>query len=183
MRGLLFTEFMDFLEQRFDDVTVDKALEEANPASRGAYTTVDNYPAAELYRILACVASAQLVDADTLLVEYGRHLFKVFLRDHAAYFATIDGTITLMERVQDHIHVEVKKLHPDAKPPRFEVTGDQDTGWTVHYYSHRPLHAVAHGLMQAARTHFSEDIDIVRDVADGAQDLQAVFRLLEYRPG
>jgi hypothetical protein len=178
MRGLLFTEFLEFVEQRFGPARVEAALDAVEAEHGGAYTAIDNYPARELYELLANVAQAEQADPDALLVEYGRYLFDVFLEGHPDYFGALTSTAQLMERVEDHIHIEVKKLHPDAKPPRFRVESGEG-GWVVRYYSHRPLHAVAHGLMEASGKHFDEPLRIVREVADGAQDLQAVFRLLK----
>ncbi|MEM9387255.1 MAG: heme NO-binding domain-containing protein [Pseudomonadota bacterium] len=178
MRGLIFTEFMDYVEARFGLGRVEAVLDAIAASDGGAYTAVDNYPAQELYAMLAAVARQEHEDAEALLVDYGRHLFGVFLTGHPEYFGALQSTAALMERVEDHIHIEVKKLHPDAKPPRFRTQGGNGE-WTVRYYSHRPLHALAHGLMEASAVHFGERLRIVREVADGAQDLQAVFRLLD----
>jgi hypothetical protein len=178
MRGLLFTEFLEFVDARFGGACVDDLLTAVRTPHGGAYTAVERYPASELYAMLAALAERERADPDRLLVEYGHHLFGALHDAHPDYFANISGTADLMAHVEDHIHIEVKKLHPDAKPPRFRMEG-ADGRWTVRYYSHRPLHAVAHGLMEAAGRHFGEQLTIEREIADGAQDLQAVFTLLE----
>lgn len=178
MRGLLFTEFLEYLETRFGPAQVDGAIEAAALANEGAFTAVDNYPAAEFYRLLAAVATHTGEDADALLVDYGRHMFQVFLSAHPEYFGALHSTAELMDRVEAHIHLEVKKLHPDAKPPRFRLSASDGEGWVLRYYSHRPLHALAHGLLEAASVHFDEAISVRREIASGAQDLQAVFHLM-----
>ena len=56
MKGILFTELLDFVERHAGSVTLENIIQQSNLASGGAYTTVGNYSHEEAVRIVLTAA-------------------------------------------------------------------------------------------------------------------------------
>ena len=72
------------------------------------------------------------------------------------------------------IHVEVRKLYPDATLPRIETERTGKDGLIVTYRSDRHLGDVAEGLIQGAIDHFGNSGTIERLDIAGQGDEQCV---------
>ena len=71
------------------------------------------------------------------------------------FFEGVGTAGEMLTKIDDHIHVEVKKLYPDAELPKFEHTRDGDL-LTLNYSSPRPLAAVAQSLLNACLKFFGD---------------------------
>ena len=60
----------------------------------------------------------------------------------------------MLEHLDGDIHVQVRKLYPDADLPRFTVISRTDNSMRLRYFSERELYPLAEGLMDAAAAHF-----------------------------
>ena len=71
-----------------------------------------------------------------------------------------------MER---HIHIEVRKLYPDAELPAFEYSRPMEGTLIMTYQSHRAMADFAEGLILGCIEHFGEPIALEReDMSGGA---------------
>lgn len=148
MKGLLFCEFIEFLEDQVGEDEAQEIIDSAELASEGAYSRVGFYDYQELIQLLVTSAAHTQQDASTLLAGFAEHLFVVFKRDYSDFFVNVDSAVAMLKTIDDHIHVEVKKLYPDAELPKF--TYEESAGELhLHYQSPRPLASVAHALINA----------------------------------
>ena len=72
-----------------------------------------------------------------------------------------------LERVENVIHVEVKKLYPDAELPSFECTREGPDRVVMVYRSPRRLSDLAAGLIEGCAEHYGEALDVTRDDLSG----------------
>ena len=74
-----------------------------------------------------------------------------------------------MEKIDGHIHVEVKKLYPDAELPSFE-TERMGKDMKMTYRSERKFSDLAVGLISAASEHYKTPLGIEQNfvVEDGS---------------
>ncbi|MGF1607682.1 MAG: heme NO-binding domain-containing protein [Rhodothalassiaceae bacterium] len=179
MRGILFTYFTDFVAEHHGEAMVDRLIDQTDPASGGAYTSVGDYPTAELAAMVTLLARHRDCSSEALLLAYGRYVFDRFLVDHADYFAAVSDTPALLRSVEAHIHREVMKLYPDSRPPRFRPADDPGV---FAYHSHRPLEAVAEGLIQRAIEYFHDPLVVERHDAPGPDQRRALFHLRAVEP-
>jgi hypothetical protein len=100
--------------------------------------------------------------AQELVFEFGKHMFGKFLSSYPDAFERVTSTFELLVRVEDVIHVEVRKLYPDAELPSFTFPQTEDDCLEVIYESSRPFADLAHGLIAACIEHFGEQLEIVR---------------------
>lgn len=172
MKGVVFSELLEMVEQRYSLAVVDDVLEKADlPSGGGVYTSVGTYPVEEMGSLLVELSRATETPVPDLLRVFGRHLFGRFTE---AYPQLMHGssTFAFLENVETVIHVEVKKLCPDAELPTFECAREGDDRMTMVYRSPRRLSALAEGLMQGCAEHFGEAIEVsAEDLSDGAGEV------------
>lgn len=162
MKGIVFTELLEMVEERYSLDVVDRIIERAQLPSGGVYTSVGTYPPAEAMSLVRELSSETGAPPDELLRTFGLHLFKRFASGFPHFFRPDDNALGFLERVETVIHVEVKKLYPDAELPTFDTVRTDDS-LTMIYRSPRCLSSLAEGLIQGCADHFGEPIEIQRE--------------------
>ena len=169
MKGIVFTEFIEFAEQRFGVGTAERAVASAHLASGGAYTAVGTYDHRELVAIVVEISRSTNSPIPGLLEAFGMYLFDRFAVLYPNLFEGNDGTFEFLRRVDGYIHVEVMKLYPDAELPRFEVATNGSGELVLVYKSARAFGDLARGLMLGCAHHFGERISIsTEDLSAGS---------------
>lgn len=168
MKGVVFTEFLEMAEARFSLGVVDRVLSQANLPSGGIYTSVGTYPHEELVSLLTELSAQTGIAAAGLLKEFGAHLFQRFVETQPALFAEARDAFALLARVDDHIHVEVKKLYPDAELPSIVCSDGGPGRLLLTYRSPRRLADLAEGLIHGCAQHYGEVLTVQReDLSEG----------------
>jgi len=168
MKGVVFTELLEMAEARFSLAVVDRMIRRAAPASGGQYTSVGTYPTAELAGLLAELSAETGVAVPVLLKDFGGHLLRRFVQGHPAFFQSAPTAFALLSSVEGYIHVEVKKLYPDAELPSIVCAPEGPDKMVVTYRSPRRLADLAEGLITACAEHYQERIALAReDISDG----------------
>ncbi len=182
MKGIVFTEFIEFAEGVFDVATVEHAIRDAAPTSDGAYTAVGSYPAEELIALLESLDRATRTAASELLVEFGRHLFARFAVLYPSLCSTANDTLSFLERVEDTIHVEVHKLYADAEFPTFATEVREPDRLVLRYGSSRALADLAVGLIEGCARHFGQRVEVgVKEVRPNDRtDVRIEVRILRF---
>ncbi|MCW6508434.1 heme NO-binding domain-containing protein [Lichenifustis flavocetrariae] len=162
MKGVVFTEFLDFVAATHGSDMADEIIEDAALPHDGAYTSVGTYPFQEMQRLVAALCHRTRASADALLKAFGGHLCSAFAIKYPDFFTASKTLFDFLESVDQHIHVEVYKLYPDAELPTFR-TNSRDAGHlSIDYASCRPLESLAEGMIRAAARHFGETVTISR---------------------
>jgi Haem-NO-binding len=60
------------------------------------------------------------------LRSFGKHLFGRFVCNYPQFFGGINSALTFLANIEGYIHVEVRKLYPDAELP--SLTAPQSHG-------------------------------------------------------
>jgi hypothetical protein len=165
MLGLVFTELTMFIERHHSEDAVDRVLEAAAFGHDGAWTAVGNYPHEEALGLVVTAAEVLGVDPQEMVVQFGRELFGRFKELYPAFFGDVTTAFDFLERVDDHIHMEVGKLYPEARTPRMETAREalpEGEAMALEYESHRPLALLAHGLIEGCIAEFGADLVVER---------------------
>lgn len=160
MKGMIFTELVEFVEEKFGFEVVDEMLESSLLPVKGAYTQAANYSFEELMAILSKLSQITSVTVDDLIATYARHLFGRISGLFPFIFAKFSSSLPFIAQVDTFIHPEVKKLYPDAELPRFQMISLDEKELIIDYYSSKPLASMAVGLMNGAADYFKEKIEI-----------------------
>ena len=178
MKGVIFTEFFNFIEQQFGLEMVDHLIAATKPESGGAYTSVGTYSADELSAMVGELAQRTGSPVSGLVKAFGGHLFFHFTEAHRSTLGDVKSTEELLSQVENRIHVDVRKLFPDAELPTIDFSRIKPDVSQVIYFSKRPFADLAEGLIAAAINHFGDPIELSREDMPPGDGTHAKFVLV-----
>lgn len=143
------------VENQFGLETVDAIIEASDLPSEGIYTSVGTYEFNEMVSLLQSLSQRTHMDIDNLLYAFGHYLFVSLGKAHPEVIKSYTSPIGLLYSIEDHIHVHVQKLYPDAELPTFKILEKTDTSISMVYVSSRGLYRLAHGLIEKCFEHFN----------------------------
>lgn len=168
MKGVVFTEFLDFVAKRYGDDTVDDIIDASHLPSGGAYTAVGTYDHAEMVALCTALGERTDTPAPALVCGFGTHLSSTFARGYPAMFARSANLFDFLESIEAHIHVEVRKLYPDAELPTFRIEQRTPTRLVMEYRSPRRMGALAEGLILGSAKEFGVEVRVQTADVDGS---------------
>jgi Haem-NO-binding len=170
MLGLVFTEFIEMVEARFSPEVADAMLAGAGFEHGGAYTAVGYYPVDEMHCMVRELSRHTGEPADALVQTFGRHLARRFSQAHGQYFSPHQHPFELLASIDGHIHVEVRKLYPQAQLPHFEVLERTSGRMLLRYRSERRLQMLALGLIEGVMDHYGRHGQVTMVPRDDGAD-------------
>lgn len=169
MLGVVFTEFCAMVEEKYSADMLDEIIEMSDLSSGGAYTAVGNYSHKEMLNLVQALSRKTGIAANELIRSFGYHLFDFFGQNYSVFFDGVGSSFDFLKTIDDHIHVEVRKLYPEAAPPSFEFHESGPGQATLTYRSHRPFADLAEGLILACGDYFKESLSLDRsEMPDGS---------------
>ncbi len=173
MKGIIFTEFLDMVEDAMGYDTVDQLLTESDLPSKGAYTSIGTYHHSEMVTLVMGLSKRTSIPVSDLLHAFGQYLFGTFEKGYSAFLKAAPDAFTFLESIENYIHVEVRKLYPDAELPRFVTNRKDKKTLEMIYYSDRRMSDFALGLIEKTFEYYEEKATITRDYIkkDGSEVL------------
>lgn len=160
MKGIVFTEFLEMVENKFGYAIADKIVSNTPLGSNGIYTSVGTYPHGEIATLAFNLSVETGITVNRLFYYFGKHLFGRFHQSYPSLFSENMNALDFLERVENYIHPEVLKLYPDAECPRFMVSRESENVLILEYYSKKKMHDFAEGLIVGCADHFKERIQV-----------------------
>ncbi|MEM7035680.1 MAG: heme NO-binding domain-containing protein [Bacteroidota bacterium] len=160
MKGIVFTELIEMVEAKWGLEMSDKMLDPEGLSSGGVFTAVGTYPDMDIVIMLTRLRAETGLSIDQLQNAFGRYLFGTFARAYGEMLSGIDSTFSMLSRLDDFIHPEVRKLYPDAELPGFEIKHRDDSRLEMIYTSSRKMPHFAEGLIYATAEHFEEQVQV-----------------------
>ncbi|WP_178987237.1 heme NO-binding domain-containing protein [Winogradskyella schleiferi] len=147
MKGIIFTEFLELVEEKFGLAMVDKIITQSELDSGGAYTAVGTYEFSEMLQLISHLSENTDIAVDDLLMVYSEHLFAALIKTHPNLVDHYKDPMDLLASIENHIHVEVQKIYPEAQLPSFELEERTDSKMIMVYKSDKALYMLGKGLM------------------------------------
>lgn len=171
MKGIVFTEFLDLVEDKFGLEMVDHIITNSDLESNGIYTSVGTYSFSEMLQLLQHLSKKTGLSTDSLLLVYAEHFFGMIEKSYPGLLATYNDPIEMISSIENHIHVEVRKIYPDAELPTFEVIEKTKNSLIMIYTSSRAMHHFGLGLMNKTFEHFNSTatIELEKIKEDGTE--------------
>ena len=168
MKGIVFREFIDMVEDTFGDEMIDTIISQCDLPSGAAYTAVGTYDHTELVSLVVALSKETDLEVPVLVEAFGKYLFGRFLKLFPVFFDH-STSFEFLNSIHDVVHVEVLKLYPDAGLPSFEskISEDGKTLW-FEYHSSRHFADLAVGLMNGAFEHWNENVTV--EIEDKTSD-------------
>lgn len=168
MKGMVFTEFLDMVEDQYSYDVAERIIDTSDLPSKGVYTSVGSYDAEEMVHLCTALSTETKTSTDALLMSFGRRLFSTFNQDYPMFFEDADDAFSFLRKVEEYIHVEVKKLYPDAELPTFEYETPDERTLVMIYKSRNPFGKLAEGLIAGCVEHFGGGISVTPERVDDA---------------
>jgi hypothetical protein len=160
MLGIVYTEFMEMVEDKFSADVLDDILETPGLTTDGSYTSVGYYDHTDMIRMVVALSKAVDVPVDDLIEAFGRHMFSVLSGKYPSLIEGRESALEVLESIDSTVHREVIKLYPQAELPQFKCDRHSPTQLTMHYRSKRPFSRLALGLIKGCGDHFSEALEV-----------------------
>lgn len=177
MKGVVFTEFIEMVEDTFSYEVADHIIEASDLPSGGVYTSLGTYDHQEMVQLVTHLSAQTDVPVSDLVQAFGKHLFSRFVEGYPQFFAGVPTAFDFLKGIEEHIHVEVLKLYPDAQLPTFDCQNGTPGRLEMTYKSQRPFADLAEGLIVGCIEHFGENIEYVREDLPGTPGTSARFIL------
>ncbi|CAM2918193.1 heme NO-binding domain-containing protein [Vibrio ordalii] len=158
MKGIVFSLFFDIIEQRFGMETLETMLERTGLTH--PFTSVGDYKHHELIAMIQAIHQLTGESVDNLQREVGKAMFSSLYQTLPIPIQHDLPFVEFLKKVEDEIHAEVKKLYPNARPPKFIFIEQSGEATVFEYQSHRCLSSLCLGLLEGCAAHFSQPITI-----------------------
>lgn len=175
MKGMVFTEFLEFVERRFGEDMVDDVIDSAAVPNGGAYTAVGTYSHGEMVALVVALAEQTGAPAEDLVREFGEALSDTFARDFPDFFRRAGNLFDFLASIEDHIHVEVRKLYPDAELPTFTVESRTPARMVIVYRSPRKMGHLSEGLIIGSARQYDVDVRVHSEPLEAGDGLAVRF--------
>lgn len=163
MKGVLFNEFLDQVEDIHGAAMKERVVGACDLSSGGVYTNERAYPCEEMGQLIAAFARLSNKDPVPILHEFGRRLATTFHHSHPEHFEA-PAFFDFVESLDALVHAEVKKRDPEAQLPRFSTISREDNRLVIDYVSSRGLEDLAYGLFRGCSEIFGEPVHIAASV-------------------
>jgi len=150
------------VEERFGYELVDKLIVESKLPSKGVYTAVGTYDFAEMVVLITGLSEHTGLEISFLLKEYGFHFFDVLQKSYPQFLDRTKTAFQFLASIENHIHVEVQKLYPEAELPTFDTNLFTPGHLEMVYRSERSMADFAEGLIEKSLEYYEEEAEIIR---------------------
>jgi hypothetical protein len=177
MKGILFTEFLRFVDHTLGEDVVDRLEAEGH---RG-YISLDTYDPDRMQALVGRTAALVDTPPATLLCRFGTQLFGRFASLYPVFFSDVDSTIGFIAGIEMFVHNELHKLYGDVEFPALVCHQTAPGRLEMTYRSRRHLADLAEGLVRGCIAHFGDPIEVRREDLPPEQGEQVVrFTLVTF---
>ena len=178
MQGIIFNALEEFVLENADMEVWNEVIETSKVPNEGAYTAGVSYNDEEIVALASALSDKLGVSLEDGLKLFGEFLFGFLLSRGPIEIKSYNNVQTLLADLEDVIHRDVKRIHPDAYTPFFEFKPSNEVTGELIYRSKRKMCAVAEGLIQGAANHFGQDVsmDHVECVHKGNDDCRWILQ-------
>ena len=159
MKGIIFKAFESFVTENWGDQFYEDLLDASELQSDGAFVGPGTYPDEDLFALVGTAIARLNISLDDALKAFGRYAFDKLAGTAPQFVDGIDDAKAFLATVDSVIHVEVRKLYPQANTPSVIL---QDTGpnqATLIYESDRQICPLMVGLVEGMADYFSTKIE------------------------
>jgi hypothetical protein len=176
VRGIVFRLLEQAVVDEHDEEMWDTLLDVAGVS--GAYTTLGVYDDSELMALVGAASSAFGMDDTGVLRWLGRSAVPRLALTYPDFFTPHTSAKAFVASLNDIIHPEVRKLHPGADVPDFEMEDRGAEGLVLGYSSPRRLCAFAEGLVEGAAAFYGEVVTISQTACMLRGDARCLLRVV-----
>lgn len=158
MKGIIFNVAEKAVVELLGTEAWEDLLDDAGVA--GDYTALGTYPDDELIALVVAAAEKTGHDPGDVQRLVGRHALRHLVASIEDFVDLETSVFDFLSSVHTIIHVEVKKLDPNSKPPDIEPNQVSSDELQLTYRSERGLSPLAEGLILGAGDLFETPLSV-----------------------
>ena len=158
MKGVVFTELIEMIENECGLEVLDQVLEETKLS--GVYTTVGDYPESELFAILDSLGKATGLSTQEMLMGFSKCFFHMLSSQYQNFFEMHKTSFDFLSALDSYIHPEALQLYPGASVPGFAPKRISETKLELIYTSKRKMPILARGLIEQTSAFYKEKLKV-----------------------
>lgn len=162
------------VDEEFGPEVTEQIIALSNLPSGGAYTNVGTYDHSEIVTLVDNLSKVSGLEVTSLVFDFGKYLIKRFQVLFPQYFVDISDVTVLLERVNDYIHVEVRKLYRDAQLPQISTERIAGGGLVLNYRSARGMGGLAQGMIAGSNEIFGSKYTCSRQDLETEEGCQCI---------
>jgi hypothetical protein len=101
MKGMVFTEFLEMVEEQFSPEIADRIVEAADLPSGGIYPAVGTYDHVEMLQLVTQLGQETGLAAPEVIQAFGKYLFGRFVASYPRFFTDVDSTSSAVRQAWD----------------------------------------------------------------------------------
>ncbi|WP_189514432.1 heme NO-binding domain-containing protein [Kushneria pakistanensis] len=175
MKGIIFNMFNDIVVSRFDEQTWEEILGHARVD--GAYTSLGNYDDHDMFALVGAAGHHMGMTPQECLQWLGREMLPRLGGIYPGMLERFQNTFSMLKALNNVIHPEVVRFHPDAIVPVFHYYEVGTDSMVMEYCSARGICSFAHGLMQGCSDYFNETVGIDHTQCRHRGDERCLFHI------
>lgn len=181
MKGVIFTLFQDMIEEEFGLECWEYLIADESIKSGGVYTTVYLYPDEELLTLVKRLSDYLNESQEKLVEHFGEYLLPHLVKSLPPSVFNYTDLWSFLAAIDDVIHVEVRKLNPDALTPVIKVLSGNKNTMTLTYSSPRKMCFLAVGLIINSGKYFNTPVNVTHGqcMHSGAENCHLIVNLEE----
>lgn len=166
MKGILFTELIEMMENLVGIELTNRIIEDANLPNKGAYTSIGSYSYKDMNRLLESLGRHVENPKEILLKSYGEYFFYRISQLHPEKIKLYNDTFSLLLQLHNFLALETRKLYPNAKIPLIKARQLSPEYMEVLYSSKQDMSFLLEGAIMGCNNYFQEQITIKREKLD-----------------
>lgn len=178
MRGLLFTELIEMMEDLMGLEFANKVIAEAQLENQGAYTAIGNYPHKDLFKLLGILSSHAQNPQNKVIKSYGEYLFFRLCTLYPEEVKKYPNTFALLKEIPIILDRETRKLEPNAEVPDIKINIYKPDFMELTFNSKKRMGFLLEGWITACISHYQEPISFIRNDID-PEGMKVRFILLK----
>ncbi|MCG8591341.1 MAG: heme NO-binding domain-containing protein [Proteobacteria bacterium] len=178
MKGIIFNLFEDFVAENWGAETYEEIIDACELKTQEPFVAPGGYPDEDLIEIVSQAVERLDVPLPDALRAFGRYCFPRLVEAYPVFAEGQNDAKQFLLTVESVIHVEVRKLFPDANPPTFEYRDSEADELVIRYRSDRKFCHLMEGLLEGVADHFTTSItsNQTRCALEGAPDCEFHLR-------
>ena len=105
MKGIVFTEFLELVEQKFGLEMVDRIITQSNLESKGIYTAIGTYEFSEMLQLLQNLHKNTGIEINDLLRIYGECFFSLLESNYGQLIARFSTPLDMLASIEKHTQI------------------------------------------------------------------------------
>ena len=172
MKGEIFNLLEGFIislvgEEKFEEIY---RVCLPNLETKQAYVGPESYPDKDFFQIVKRAVSVLGVEKEAAIKSFGKYCFPRLFAKIPESQRKYSNLKEFLLTINDVIHVEVKKLSPNATPPEFTYIDAGPNELVMVYKSKRKLYDFVEGMIESAAEYFLTTVFIRRETVEGSEE-------------